>query len=154
MPIQQKQSASIIQRGFILIEVMLVTTMFIFGFVAGNKIVLSLIKAKTSINQESQAVEFANQKIEQLRNYTDLTSYSAIASGSDTITGRNTTFNRVWTITSHTGYIQVDQTVSWTTMENQTESISISNMIALNDPRMSGQIFNIIQQSTSMPIPS
>lgn len=131
------------QRGFILVEALIVTSIFVFGFVAGSKTQAYLIREKNATTQQSQAIFLSDQKIEQFRSYPTLADYNNIVSGSDTVSAGNASYTRTWTVTDYSGYKKVDQSVSWTGADNQSQSVSISSYISQNDYSLSGQSFNL-----------
>jgi Tfp pilus assembly protein PilV len=141
------------QQGFALLETLIVTSMFVFSFVAVNKAQTNMVKGKELSRQQTRAVQLGNQKLEQLRNYSTPAGYTNITNGSDTVTGGNTTYTRSWTVTPLTNYKRVDATVSWTTSGNQNQSIAMSSMISQNDPKYSGNVFSSVNNAAPLPTP-
>lgn len=142
-----------IQCGFTLIEAMIVASVLVIGFVATNMVLTNLVKARQFATESSQAVRIADAKMEQLRQYSNLTGYAAIASGSSTTTAANGTFTDTWTVTTQTGYKQVDQTVTWTNSDGQSQTISLSGIIGQTDPSQTGLLFNTNWNTTPLPTP-
>lgn len=141
------------ERGFTLIEAMVVASVLVFGFVAANKVQVNMVKAKHSATQGSQAVLLSNQEIERLRNYSNLTDYANISSGSATTSAANTSYNDTLTITTLTRYKKLDQTLSWTDSSGQSQSISLSSFINQGDPKYSGLLFSTSYNTTPLPSP-
>lgn len=143
----------VFQKGFALVEAMIMTSVLVFGFVAANKVQVNMIKAKQSTAQVGKAVELSTQKIEQLRNYSSLDAYTAISSGSASLTGEDASFSDSLTITTGTKYKRIDQTISWTNSNGENQSLTSSNYISQNDPKLSGLLFSSNYNSTPLPTP-
>src|SRR5687768_11739697 len=107
------------QKGLGLVEAMVVTSLLIFGMVAGSKIQVHLIKAKANTNQDYLSTQLFNQKMEQLRNYSTIAEYNAITTGSDVTTEFDSTFYRTWTIINNSKYKKVEHVVTWTNSNNE-----------------------------------
>ncbi|QMT59548.1 hypothetical protein [Legionella sp. PC997] len=151
MNTHQFNSTSCKQKGLGLVEAMVVTSLLIFGMVAGSKTEVHLIKAKANTNQDYLSTQLFNQKMEELRNYSTIAGYNAITTGSDITTEFDSTFYRTWTITNNSKYKKVDHIVTWTNSNGENLSMVSASYISQNDPALSGQLFNSTFTSTSLP---
>jgi Tfp pilus assembly protein PilV len=140
-------------EGFALIEALIVTSVFVVGFVAASKIEVNMIKEKQIASQENQAMRVSNQKVEQIRNYTDLASYTGIAGSSGSSNAANTAYTNTVTVTTLTKHKKLDQTVSWTNSTGENKSLTVSNYISQNNPQYSGLLFSTSFNSTPLPAP-
>jgi Tfp pilus assembly protein PilV len=130
------------QRGIGLIET--VVTLLI---IAGSTIALLRFQNYLAFNnmatqQQSDAIQLAINKIEALRDFSVITganSYQALASGTSTATGVNTTYTLTWTITPTTtpSYTIIDVTVTWSDRYGQSHSIEETSQVAGIDPSFS-----------------
>ena len=128
-------------HGFTLLEVLI--GVLIFGIAALGITLLQakLIKATIIASQRYEASVLAEGQMESLRNFSKITDYNAISSGSNTYPGKNATYSRSWVVTTTTipSYKNVIITVRWTSSEGVDESVVISSTIAGLDPMLSGK---------------
>lgn len=129
-----------LSQGFTLIEALIAALIMGVGALSFSNLHTRLAHSSSLSKQNDRAQIIAQQKIEQLRNYSSLTNFDAIASGNDTITAENTSFNRNWTVTNNSApdYKTVQVTVSWQTTEGTNESLTLDSSIARHDPKDSG----------------
>lgn len=145
--------------GVTLTEVMIAVFIFAVCLVGLAKLSGSLFTINNYAQQRTEALNFAQQKIAQLKNFATIdttagyNAYQDIVTGSDTVSGVNATYTRNWTVTENTsvGYKTVTVTVSWTTQDNSSKSVSVNSIIGRNDPGTSG---TLIKASSSGGITS
>lgn len=129
-----------LQRGFLLLEVLIAFVILAIGIIALAKVQGLFFINGDIAEQKAAATSLAQAKIEQLRDYTSLTgsgnSYANIASGSETVTGRNTTFALTWIVGDNVNppYKTVDATVVWTAQDGVTRTVVVSSIIGRLDP--------------------
>lgn len=130
------------QRGQGLIEVVIT-----FLIISGSVIALlrfqnSLAYSTSVTQQENTALILAMKQIETLRDFTTITDYQAIDSGSSVYTGTNATFTTTWTITPNTNpnYKTIDITVSWQDRYGSTKTMRLTTQVAGLDPMYSAAI--------------
>jgi len=130
------------QKGFILIESLVAVFVIAFGSLAVTKMQGNLVKGNSVAKQRSEATLLAQRKIEELRNYSQISVFNAIASSSDTVGADNTSYTRTLTITNNINpnYKQVNVAVTWSTRESDTESITLTSMINESDPALAGKL--------------
>ena len=101
-------------KGFMLVEVMAALALLGIAFAGLSPLVITTLRSMDHARRVTTASEFARDKIEDIRN----TAYTAVASGSDTVTegGTGATYARTWTSaagpSANTKLVTV--TVSWT----------------------------------------
>jgi type IV pilus assembly protein PilV len=96
------------ERGFSLVELLIAVSIFSIGVLAVATMQISAIGGNRFGNEVSQATYLGQEKIEELKNSTDI---AAEADGND----QQGIFNRSWQITPVTGNSQqVTVTVAWT----------------------------------------
>ncbi len=142
------------QRGFTMIEALVVGSIFVFSFVAANKVQVNMIKGKQAATQGGEAVQVSNSEIERLRNFTTPIEYGTIASSSATISAANTTYTDVLTVTTQPRYKRLDQALNWTDANTGTQSIAMANYINGADPKYSGLLFSTAYNNTPLPSPN
>ncbi len=146
-------SSPLKQKGFTLIEAMLASSIFIFGFIATNRAQVSLLKASQESVQQGQASKISTNRTEELRAYSSLAAYQNLAGGSYTTNGMNASFLNTVTLGTQNRYKQVSQTITWTNSSGQTKSLIMTNYISQNDPQSTGLLFSSSLNGTPLPIP-
>jgi len=110
-------------KGFMLVEVMAALAFLGIAFAGLSPLVITTLRSMDHARRVTTASEFARDKIEDIRN----TAYTAVASGSDTVTegGTGATYARTWTSaagpSANTKLVTV--TVSWTARTAHTVSL-------------------------------
>ena len=110
-------------EGFMLVEVMAALALLGIAFAGLSPLVMVTLRSMDHARRVTTASEFARDKIEDIRN----TAYTAVASGSDTVTegGTGATYARTWTSaagpSANTKLVTV--TVSWTARTAHTVSL-------------------------------
>lgn len=140
------------QRGFGLIEVLVTLVILTGGLISLMKFQTTLFNVNSQAKQRSEATMRAQQKLDELRSYANLTAYGNIATGSDSIIGGDATYSRAWTITSHTTapiYKEVAITVTWIDSKANTLSITLNSNIASNDPKQTGYLISSTTSTTT-----
>ncbi|MGR9012104.1 MAG: hypothetical protein ACU83U_00520 [Gammaproteobacteria bacterium] len=90
------------QKGVGLVEVLITAVVVAVGLLAVASLQGNFMSSSGSSKTSAQAVKLAEAKIEEFRNNSALTGFSAITSGTDSITGSNATFTRTWTMSNLT----------------------------------------------------
>lgn len=139
-------------RGFTLLEVMIGVFIVLLSTLGISMLQARLIKAHLFSEQQFEASVLADRKMEELRNFSTLTAFGALSSGSDSVTGKNASYNRAWTVTTTASpsYKTVGLTVSWVSSEAVTESVVLSSVIAGVDPYLAGKLISVY---SPVPIP-
>jgi hypothetical protein len=137
--------------GFALLEALVASGVLGFGLLAIGRLQFALYGNSDLAKQRSEAVQLGERKIEDLRAYSALGSYQAMAagSGSDTVAGTSASYTRTWTfgnsaITAVAGtypvYKAVRMVVSWTSRANATETVTMDSIVAMYDLAAGGQV--------------
>lgn len=129
------------QRAFALLEAMLsllVISVALIALLTGQK---TIIEHTNLLAQRSVALNYAESKLEELRNssYTNL----VVGTTSDSYTGGTAVYTRQWQITSGLNalpYVTVNVTVNWTDQNNNVQSVSLSTRIGSLDPGAEGTV--------------
>lgn len=140
---QYKNSVS--QKGFGMVEVLISMAVVSFGLLGVAKLQSNMMTSSAESKTRTEALYAANQKIEELRSFTDLSIYNGIVSNSDTVTansGSNANLARTWTITDvvSPNYKTITVNVTWTDSKNSTKSVSMTSYISMSDPIVSGKL--------------
>ena len=110
-------------KGFMLVEVMAALALLGIAFAGLSPLMTVTLRSMDHARRVTTATEFARDKVEDIRN----TAYTAVASGSDTVTegGTGATYARTWTSaagpSANTKLVTV--TVSWTARTAHTVSL-------------------------------
>ncbi|MDQ3060284.1 MAG: InlB B-repeat-containing protein [Pseudomonadota bacterium] len=156
-----------IHHGFVLLEALVAMLVLSFGMlaVAGFQTTLSL--NSDVAKQRTEATRLAQQKLEELRTFENMTVYaSKMVSGNDAIT-TNASFARSWTVTSAAAVDSgrsIAVTAAWTDRAGDAQQVQLFSYIAKMDPAtMAGLLFpsangsNVRQpknRSVDIPIPA
>ncbi len=132
------------QVGFILIEGLVTFMVLTVGMVSVAKFQGDILDHNAGSKTQTQAVNLAQEKIEELRNYADNAGYALIDTGADTpqsYSGSNTTFSRSWTVVPNTDpvYDTVTVTVAWNDASGDEQSAELTSIIASTNPVESAQ---------------
>lgn len=130
------------QQGITLIETIITLVILSFGVLALMKLQAFLIDQGTIAKQQSEATNFAQVKIEKLRDFESVTSgnniksYDDIASGAENIAGSATNYTLSWTVTNHTNpdHKVIDVSISWKDKNNNNHDMKLSSIISKFDP--------------------
>ncbi len=154
------------QSGFTLIEVLIAVIVLAVGLIAMARFQATVLQGSSLARERSEAVALAEQKIEQLRNYRDLTNSSTALDYSDIAascaTGGGTTEEAVYSNSSGTGntvysrtctstapvisgtysFLQVTVTVTWNRPGGSAAdtTVTLRSIITNANPRYSGKL--------------
>lgn len=136
------------QSGVSLIEVLIALVVLAGGIVALIKFQAHLSQNRGIINQQSEAVQIAESKLEELRHFSVLTTtpgataYDDISGGSTNVAGVSATYSLSWTVTDNTDppHKVIVVTVSWTDPAGSAQSVMLTTIVAPADPSVSGRI--------------
>lgn len=162
------------QRGFSLIESLIALVVTSFGLLAIAGISLKLAHNEDVARQRGEAVRLAQEKIEELRSFSQIdsaagvVSWEGLAAATDTITQgtvfngeayqANTTFERSWELldTVDDPWRRVKVTVAWTDRVNgaaDKQSLSFSTILSKTDPFDSGSLAFPLAGNTTLKRP-
>jgi prepilin-type N-terminal cleavage/methylation domain-containing protein len=127
------------QRGFTLVEALVAMVVMAFGMLAIAGFQATLGRNSELSRQRAEATRLAQESIEQLRSFQDLTGYNAIATtGASAVTtlASNTSFQRGWTVADIGTGKWVNVTVTWADRDstNPSHSVVLSTVISRSDP--------------------
>lgn len=129
-------------KGFTLVEVLVALLVFSIGMLGLIKLQGAVTLSSAESRMYTQAVNLAQDKVEELRNYVHQTTYDAYASepnGSE-ITGTNATFTRTWAVNNNAGYKEIIVTVNWVGVDGEDKNVVLTSDIAEVEPSRSGLI--------------
>ena len=157
-------------RGFSLIESLIALVIVSFGLLAIAGVHLKLTRGEDIARQRGEATRLAQEKLEELRSFTQLdaaagaTSWAGMAGSTDTIANNpdyhaNTTFTRTWQVldSADDAWRRVRVTVAWTdrvnAQANEETTLSFNTMIAKVDPFDSGALSFPLPGNTTLKRP-
>lgn len=135
--------------GISLIELMVTVVVIAIGMTALVKFHGKVIKTNAMANQRNEAINLAQAKIEELRNYDAIASgvgvsaaYDSIADGNDEVDRANTSYTRTWTSTEDltNGYKTLNVLVEWTGQDNSSQDVNVETIIAGYEPSDVGDL--------------
>src|SRR5690554_1726232 len=88
------------QKGISLIEALVAALILAVAILALTGLQVKTLSDSSHSRVNTHALNFAEQKIEELRSFTTHSGYAGLSGGSDSLTGENTDMNRVWTVTA------------------------------------------------------
>jgi type II secretory pathway pseudopilin PulG len=123
------------EGGFTIIEALVALLIMTFGMLAISGMQMTLSQNSDISKQRTEATRLANEKMEQLRAYTSIAEWNALASGSDNIT-TNTQYTRTWSLAgSNTNtYRPVTVNVSWLDRTGDPQGITLQSVISQTNP--------------------
>lgn len=152
--------------GFSMLEALIALLVVAFGLLALTGVNMKLARAEDVARQRGEATRLAQEKIEQLRGYTQITAAAGVsswdgqASGSDTVGdsadyATNTTFTRSWTLqgSSSDPMRNVQVSVAWNDRGNQAQTLQIASVIAKADPADVGSLGVPLPAGTTLKRP-
>lgn len=126
--------------------------------IAGSQ--MKLARSVDVSKQQGEAVKFAQQKLEDLRSFTTLTSASGVqawadlATGSDTVAG-NGNYTRSWTVggASSDPMRPVTVALSWTDRSGAAQQFTLGSVISRTDPADVGSLGFPLPANTTLKRP-
>lgn len=131
--------------GFSLIEVMVAVIVLGVGLLGLAKIQGITLLNSAESRMQTHALNFAQEKIEELRAYGNTSAYTAYATdavGTDLV-GENSTFTRNWVIAACPNTVEcknISVTVAWTGIDGTNYDIQLTSQIAELEPARSGMV--------------
>lgn len=126
-------------RGFTLIEALISLVVFSVGMLSVASLHNAIISSSGLSKARTEAVQIAENNLEQLRNLIVQGDFTAVATSATTqVSGTNATFavNRVVTNTTIGSPVskRIEVTVAWTDPKDGAQQVRVSDTIAWNDP--------------------
>ena len=162
------------QRGFSLLESLIALIVTAFGLLAIAGVGVKLSHSEDVARQRGEAARLAQEKIEDLRSFTQITaasgvkSWNGLASANDSITDgtvlngqayrTNTTFERTWTLLDSVddAWRRVRVTVAWADSVNGSsdkQTLSFDTIISKTNPADVGSLAFPLPGNTSLKRP-
>lgn len=142
------------QRGFTLIEAMIVLVIVAFGLLALAGMQIMLSRNADVAKQRTEAMRLAQDQMERFRSYTGISADAAAldwqdlaTTGSDplnpiTSSYSNTIFSRSWVVNGSTedAMRPVSVTVAWIDRAGEPQSVTLTSVISNTDPARVGAL--------------
>ena len=156
------------QGGFTLIEALVAFLVMGFGMLALTYFQTTMSRNADVAKQRTEAMRLAQERMEALRSFTGISTgtinWNGLASGSDTISNysvnastvaTNTTFTRSWSVggSSADPLRTASVTVTWTDRAGESQSVTLSSVIARADPSDSGFLSFPLPQNINLKRP-
>ncbi len=129
------------QRGMVLIEAMVALVVMAAGILGVAKLNTFFIEVSGQSKARTQAVQLAEGKLEELRSLMVKTQFTAIANGTETVSGysasgvQSTTFTRSWTkVDNGAEGRALTVSVSWADRAGTTQQVTVRSVVAWDDP--------------------
>ncbi|MBI5258734.1 MAG: prepilin-type N-terminal cleavage/methylation domain-containing protein [Burkholderiales bacterium] len=161
-----KPTASTARRGFALIESLIALVIVAFGLLVLAGVNLKLARNEDVAKQRSEAARLAQEKVEELRSFTQIDAaagakaWADLATGSDAISDSaeyrtNTSFTRNWQVLGNASdpMRRVQVTVSWTDRVGEAQSVSFGTVISKTDPSDVGSLGFPLPDNTTLKRP-
>jgi type IV pilus modification protein PilV len=152
-----KRTQPAAQQGFSLLEALIAALVVAVAMLGVARLQgLTMLESGDS-RMKTHALNLAQDKIEELRSFSNQDAYLGMASGSDTHAGANGTFTRTWTVTScanlspscdsngngsidddESNYKQVNAQVIWTDPRGAEQTVQLTSYITGVEPVKSG----------------
>ena len=148
------------QRGFSLIEALISLLVMGFGMLAIAAFQISLSRNADVAKQRTEATRLAQEKVEQLRSFGNLTAYSnqmvnSTVGTQETIT-TNATYTRTWGV-SASGAVDtgraIQVSVNWTDRAGAAQVVQLVSAISASDPSEVGGLWFPLPDGTILRRP-
>lgn len=129
------------QRGFSMIEALVALLVMAFGLLALAGMQASVSYGGDMAKQRGEAMRLAQERIEQMRSYTGLSSGAINWDGIDALADGSTSTNTTYTVTSSMSGADADAAraaqvrVSWADRAGVVQTLTMSTVIARTDPK-------------------
>ena len=147
------------QRGFSLIEAMIALLVMAFGMLALAGMHASISYGGDMAKQRGEAMRLAQERIEQMRSYTGLTTGAINWNGIDGLADGSATTNATYTVTSSMAGTDADPAraaevrVSWADRAGVAQTLTMSTVIARTDPNDTAFLLSPMPTSASLRRP-
>jgi type IV pilus modification protein PilV len=120
------------EAGFTLIEALVALAILAVGLLTLGFFQSEGIQSNAEARNKSRAYLLAEGQMERLRKE----DYAAVADGSRSVTGENTTYQIGWTVTDigSPARKEIDVDVAWTSIEGGMETVSLRSWLSPVDP--------------------
>jgi Tfp pilus assembly protein PilV len=127
------------EGGFTIVESLVALLIMTFGMLAISGMQMTLSHNSDTARHRTEATRLANEKMEELRSFTDITTgtitWNGLADGTDVIT-TNATYTRTWSLagTLTDAFRPVSVAVAWIDRSGETNGITLNSVISKTDP--------------------
>lgn len=129
------------QQGITLIEAMVAALILAVAILALTGLQVKTLSNSGQSRVNTHALNFAEEKIEELRNFPLYSDYDTLGNGSDSESSPSATLSRSWTVTDCPNSAtckQVSVTVTWNDNTGTQQSVQLTSYISEDDPVKSG----------------
>ncbi|QKQ27713.1 type IV pilus modification PilV family protein [Candidatus Reidiella endopervernicosa] len=128
-------------RGFTLIEALVALIVLAVGLLSLAQFHTNLVSSGALTKTRTEAINVAQEKLEELRNNIEVTDYTGLVSSTsgtqETVNGTNAIYTVSWTVGNVPNSLQakvITVSASWTGRDGTTQTISLVSNIAWNNP--------------------
>lgn len=133
-------------QGFSLIEALIAALIVGIGIIGLARLQGITLSNSSESRTRTDALNLAQKKIEELRSFSNQTTYDNLADGTNANTetimaGGNANFTRTWTITACANSMNCKQakvTVAWTDSSGEAQTVKLTSFITQTDPVKAG----------------
>lgn len=129
------------QKGISLIEALIAALILAVAVLAITGLQVNTLNDSGQSRVSTHALNFAEEKIEELRDFSRFDVYSAFANGSDTQVSSNATLSRSWSISACPNSAtckQAQVTVTWSDTTGTQQQVVLTSYISEEDPVRGG----------------
>jgi len=131
------------QAGFSIIESLIAAVVVGVGLLGAAKFQAELIQQSGTVKDRTQALSFANEKLEAIRTFTTPAEYTGLNNGSNTISisgGSVATFTQLWTVIENSAplYKSVNVDVAWLGFSGN-KNTSLTSFVGSNNSLLNGR---------------
>lgn len=141
------------EGGFTIVEALVALLIMTFGMLAISGMQMTLSHNSDTARHRTEATRLANQKMEELRSFTDISTgtitWNSLADGSDVIS-TNASYTRTWALggTISDAFRPVSVAVAWIDRSGETNGITLNSVISKTDPSDVGFLGFPLPQNT------
>jgi len=129
--------------GFSILEALIAAIVVGVGMLGLAKLQGITLANSSESRLRTDALNLAQEKIEELRTFANQTTYDALANAADTSVGSNVTYTRNWAISNCANAVSCQRanvTVTWVDHVGATQTVQLTSYIAQADPVKAGVV--------------
>lgn len=129
------------QQGVALIEAMIAAVILAVAILGLTRIQVGTLSDSSLSRVNTQALNAASDKIEELRLFSTQATYASLAGGSDSVSTPSATLTRTWTVNdcpNDATCKEVSVAVEWTDSVGEDKEVLLTSYISEDDPVRGG----------------
>ena len=139
-------------KGFSVLEALIALLIVGVSLLGVSKLQTESLFNSSDSRMKTRALNLAQDKIEDLRDFANQNIYTNFSNGNDTKVGSNATFTRAWTVANCANSVnckRITVTVTWNDASGTAQTVRLTSDIAQVDPVKSGVALAALTTTTA-----